>query len=249
MIQVAYLRRIVQALDRLTGGRASGELRSKLQGDALSLYLSPELQSGAPTSRVSSESAGTLLLAMDAALGDGSGALLNQVGQELGNRFFATPARGRLDVWTSMRQVSNELTASFSGGAVQCRADRHAEGLELFISVPGQPRATRALRYLAIGYLRAAFTFAFEATSIQLRVVGETVGDRASVTARYRQLSNAEPLTPPPPSSVRSPKSASPAGRSQRSLPSMRAVSVADEVDRILRHAPRDGRPKVPKSG
>ncbi len=254
MLQVGYLRRVVGALDRITAGRASGELRQKLRGDALTLFESPTMHPRANTSYVAVEDGGAFLLEVDAALGDGSGALLTTIGQEMGNRYFATSANRRSDVWTSMRQASGELTTPFHGCDAQCRVDRHAEGLELFVSVPGQPKATRVWRHLSVGYLRAAFTFSFEATSIQLRVVGETVGDRAYVTARYRKLDSAEPITPPPPSSTNN-HGVPPPGRSLRSIPAMRAVSVADEVDRILRHAPRDGvstnwrRSKIPRSG
>lgn len=245
MLQTGFLRRVLEALERVTAGRASLLLNQRLRGDALRLFRSPTLAPptlapGPASRRLSVDDAESFLFAIDDAVGDGSGSVLEAIGQELGNRYFLTCGDLREDVLTCMRRAGAELTAPFTDTRVEFRVSQVAEGLEIFVSVPGQPKATRALRHLSAGYLRAAFTFAFEATSIKLRILGESVGDRASIAARYRAGDLAEPLTPVPPS-ARSATTPPPSSRTGRSG-QIRAPSIAEEVDRIMKHAPRDGR-------
>lgn len=241
MLQVYFLRRVLDAIERHTGGRAAEQLSSRLQGDALRLFASPTLRPTAPPMLgISLEDAERLLLAIDAALSERAGEILERAGYELACRHFLETSNFRADVITCMQRLAAELTAPFIGIDVELRLNELREGLELYLSVPGEPRATRIWRHFCLGCLRAAFTFSFEATSVRLQLEGDVVGDRASIIARYRTLDPREPLTPapPPPSSRRPGGSVPPSSRSGRG--SQRPPSIAEEVDRILQHAPRE---------
>jgi hypothetical protein len=61
-------------------------------------------------------------------------------------------------------------------------------GLSLGLSVVGQPRATRVLRHLAAGAIRAAERFARESVEASLKLYGESVADRARLIAQYRSV-------------------------------------------------------------
>lgn len=241
MLQVYFLRRVLDAIERHTGGRASEQLAARLQGDALRLFSSPTLRPSAPPLLgISLGDAERLLLAIDAALGERAGELLERAGYELACRHFLEASNYRADVFSCMQRLTTELTTPFVGIDVELRLNQLGEGLELYLSVPGEPRATRIWRHLCLGCLRAAFTFSFEATSVRLRLEGDVVGDRASIVARYKTVDPREPLTPPPPppSSRRPGGSVPPGSRSGRG--SQRPPSIAEEVDRILQHAPRE---------
>lgn len=244
-MQARFLRRVIEAVERLRPGI---QLAQRLQGDAAKLYKSAVLRDlDAVPRTVSLDDAGLLLWSLDSSVDDGSGTLLQHAGQELGNRYFTTAGFQVSDLWSCTQRVGGELVNAFVEYDLEWRVTRREDGLELFMLAPGQPRLARALRHLTVGYLRSAFTFAFEATSIQLRILGNTLGDRVSITARYRSLEPIEAITPPPVSPRRPPSTLPPP--SSRSA-SLGAVSVAEEVDRILRKAPPPGkwsRPRVPR--
>ncbi len=244
-----FLRQVLDAADRLASSVGvsplQNKLREKLNGESLDVYRS--LSSG-PTARVVPfEHAEALFFAVDALLGDGSGTSLERLGQDLGNRFFVTrPYRG--DLATCASRWGAHLCGAFEMAGARLNISPRSGGLEVFITVPGFPKGTRALRHLCAGGLRAAFTFAFEATSIELKIIGDTVGDRASIRARYRTSDEHQILPSTTPPARRSGSVPPPAPRF-----SQRVASVSEEVDRILKHAPGPSgqwrRPKVPDTG
>lgn len=229
-VQAAFLQHAVDALERLFGTAVSERLLLRVRGEALDLLLcsavstqnadgkyigeiegrSRAFQRRDASRSVPFEDAARLLLAVDAALGDGSGTVLERIGHELGARTLLAAEAGdsvfppAADVATRARRLMSALVAPFPPDSIAWRIDDRSDGLEVLGHVPGYPATARTLRHLAAGQLRAAFTFAMEPTREDLRLVAESrAGDRFAIAARYRA-----PTIPPaayttPPSSLR----------------------------------------------
>lgn len=157
---------------------------------------------------VSLDDTAGLLLAIDAALGDGSGSTLERVGQALGAHTFVAYQRDlehaeHADVATWTRRLTAALLAPFPTDSLVWKAIDRSDGLEVVCHIPGHSGCARVLRHLTVGQVRAAFTFAMEATSADLRILAETLGDRFTLTARYRPQPAHRDEYSTPPSTIR----------------------------------------------
>jgi hypothetical protein len=157
---------------------------------------------------VSLDDTAGLLLAIDAALGDGSGSTLERVGQALGAHTFVAYQRDlehaeHADVATWTRRLTAALLAPFPADSLVWKAIDRSDGLEVICHIPGHSGCARVLRHLTVGQVRAAFTFAMEATSADLRILAETLGDRFTLTARYRPQPARLDEYSTPPSTIR----------------------------------------------
>lgn len=227
--RAGFLRHVLHALQLESGGRAFDQLATRLPPVLLPLLRSPSLQAGGTEQFLPLDQAEEFLLGVESALGDGSGAVLERLGQALATQaaFSQSGELARGDVYDCMLRVSHEMVGAFVACPVRFDLVRTDTGFNLSFGVSGYPRATRVLRHLTLGAVRAAFTFALEATSNRLKVYSHIVGDRAEITARYRAQEDHGDITPPPSSRERPRHSTRP--------------SVALEVERILSHAPRQG--------
>ncbi len=240
MFRAAFLRSVMEALERLSGGNAEAQLQLRLSESLRRMAMSHVLKVSGADILLSLDDVENFLLGVDEALGDGSGSILESVGQELATRSYLL-GEGIIKSGSARRCVErfgDELLYPFEGTETQFQVAVTDTGFNLALGVRGRPRATRILRHLATGSVRASFTFALEATSTDLKLYAHTVGDRAEISARYRHPSETAELTPPPPARER--------GRPSRT--SNAPPSVAREVERILSGAPNPRTEPPPSS-
>ncbi len=232
LFRTSFLRSVLEALQRQTGGKARAQLDRLLPEHLRPLLNSQVLNSKHTEVLISLDDAEEFLLAVDRCLGDGSGSTLEAVGKELATHsyFSADGLLTRGNLTECVRHLGATLERPFVDVQTRFDLNNTDTGFALSLGVVGRPRATRILRHLASGFIRASFTFALEATRDQLRLFATTVGDRGEIIARYREADESSDVTPPP---------------SSRERPRMPPrPSVAQEVERILSNAPRSNPPR-----
>jgi hypothetical protein len=174
-----------------------------------------------------------LLLLMDSLLGDGSGRVLEAVGQELAGRALHQGGVAKFgDLHGTVARLQAFLDHPFVDTPTLFELKRTDRGFALTVGVVGRPRATRVLRHLALGAVNAAERSARGATT-DLKLSSEVVADRATLIAQYHR--SELPLrreSEPPPISVRRPAQTS-----------VRPPSLSQEVERIL--SSHKGAPRV----
>jgi hypothetical protein len=97
-------------------------------------------------------------------------------------------------------------------------------GFSLSLGVAGRPRSARLLRHLAFGAIRAAQRFSRGADEDSLKLYAETIGDRSTVSARYRE-------PPAAPSRHNTPARTK---RPSRSFRVSAQTNLSEQVERIL---------------
>ncbi|MEZ4371215.1 MAG: hypothetical protein R3B07_10335 [Polyangiaceae bacterium] len=181
-----------------------------------------------PRSTMSLVEAEELLLGIDAALGDGSGKVLESAGFVLGSRLLSH--RGSVvvpgDVVRTIARLRTPVELPYEGARVVFDVTETEVGFDLALGVLGHPRSTRVLRHLCVGYVKAAYTFGHNRNPDELKLFADVIGDRASISGRFRQPSMLPPAaetgaTPGPRRSL-----------SKSRIPA--AGSLSAEVDRIF---------------
>jgi hypothetical protein len=184
------------------------------------------LRDTSPTDTILLGDAEELLLAIDAALGDGSGKVLELAMFEHATRVLSQGTAVVLgDLLGTVARLRTTIERPFVDVTLLFDLRKTDTGFSLTIGIPGQPRSARILRHLAIGAIRAAQRFSREASSRDFRLFGETLGDRAAIEARYRQ--------PLPQVETPAPEAVAVARRPSRSL-RVTQPTLSDEVERIL---------------
>jgi hypothetical protein len=222
-VRVRFLRELLDVLEREHGAAAVSGLPEKLP-PRMRPHVAPDsLRSTGPSDTIPLADGEELLLAIDSALGDGSGKVLEGAMLELSTRTLSQSG-GLLvsDLMGTVARLRTVLERPFADSELVFELKRSETGFSLTLGLLGRPRAARIMRHFAVGAIRAAQRFCREALDEELRIYGETLGDRAAVTAHYRQ--GLEPQVPEPMPFSRKPSRA------------MRAAqpSLADQVDRIL---------------
>jgi hypothetical protein len=219
------VRDVLLSIERSEGRDIYARLEGRLPERLRRHVVLSELRAAAPTATIPLDEGEELLLAVDAVLGDGSGRLLENAALEVASRVLSNEpgvVQSR-DLMGTVARMRAALERPFSEVATMfelCRTDR---GFSLTLGVRGRPRSAKLLRHLAAGFVRAADRFALETSPGQLRIFGEVLGDRASVSIHYR---NASTLPPPDPT-AEPPRSIS--------RPRLRATgNLTAEVERIL---------------
>ena len=227
-----FLRDVVDAAQRASRGAARATLAERLP-ERLVAHLDPvTLGTSGAEDTVSLDDGEELLLAIDSALGDGSGRVLSEIGSELAShrlsRSGGFAATSDL-IGVLVRARVTIFEHAFVGVSLHFDITSTDTGFDLELGIPGRPRAAKALRYLAVGVIRTCASMSRETGSADLKLFGATIGDRARLTARYpkRSVRPQEPAEPP-----RTHR------RSSRSLRAVTGTHLREEVDRILSSAP-----------
>ncbi len=229
---------VLDALGRTSDASALSRLGSRLPARLRDLAFAA---SGAlePSDTLTLDDAEELLLAIDQALGDGSGRVLESVARDMAARAMAqrdgVVVAG--DLLGTIQRLRAPLEHPFIDAEVLFEVRRTETGLTLVIGVTGRPRAARLLRHFALGYVRAAAEFCRETSVEDLRISSELLGDRARIGAAWRR---ATATAAPPPFERRSLR--------PRTRPSS-ATNVAAVVDQILDHSRRTTPPPPPDYG
>jgi hypothetical protein len=221
-----FLRNVLESVEREFGAGSVGVVAKRVP-PRLRAHLSLDrLRSSAPLDTMPLDEAEEVLLAIEGALGDGSGRVLEKVSEDLISKSLVQGGGAvRVgDLAGTLARLRGNLEHPFEDVRITFDLGRTDEGLLLSLGVAGQPRATKVLRHLAMGAIRAAERFARESVGDSLKITGELFADRARIVAQFRRAG--EPVTndAPPPATR----------RLSTSLRPVTATSLSAEVDRIL---------------
>jgi hypothetical protein len=222
-----FLRNVLESAEREYGGLAIESVAHRVS-PRLRPHLSLDrLRASAALDTLPLDEAEEVLLLLDSVLGDGTGRALERIAEDL---YAKTLIQGggavRLkDLYGTMARLRSLIEHPFEEVTILFDLDKTETGLSLGLSVVGQPRATKVLRHLAAGAIRAAERFARESVEDSLKLYGELVADRARLIAQYRSVAD----------SNRDRESGEIQVPSRRpSISRLPATSLSAEVDRIL---------------
>jgi hypothetical protein len=225
-----FLRDVLDSLERERGAAALERLTERLPPRLQPRANVQRLRASGPSDTIGLDEGEELLLAIDAVLGDGSGKVLETVATEL---FSRTLSFGGLkvssgDLLGTVARLQAPLERPFVGAQVMFDLVETDTGFSLTVGIRGRPRSGRLLRHLAMGAIRAAHRLAHEPGASDLKLYAETLGDRASLSARYhaaKELLAAQIVVP----------------ESRRPSRRMRAITLprlSEEIERILGPTP-----------
>jgi hypothetical protein len=220
-----FVRDLLDLLER--GGGAGLRLQERLPQRLAGHADLEALRLAGPTDVLSLDDGEELLLTLDAVLGDGSGRVLEGASLELAARMLAQGVGGVVagDLMATVARMRAVFERPYLGIDVAFQLTATETGFALALSVTGRPRSARLLRHLALGSIRAAQRFSRGADEESLKLYAETIGDRTSITAQYRE-----------PRSV--PADAKPSTRRpSRSFRVGAQHSLTEQVERILNRA------------
>lgn len=231
-IRTWFVRDLIEAAQRESRGAAIPLLRRRLTPRLAEHVDVVKLGLAGADDGIALAEAEELLLAIDAELGDGSGRVLQEIGAALAKRHLSRMGSygASSDLAGTFYRLKIPLFEHpFVGVPVSFRVTPTASGFELELGVPGHPRATKALRFLATGAIAACASASIEASAGDLRLFGETLGDRARIAARYPKRTTSAPELEPPPSFRR---------KTSRSVRAITGTQLRAEVDKILGSTP-----------
>jgi hypothetical protein len=228
-LKVWFLRDVLDSLERERGESVLVRLLERVPERLRGTLKLEALRAASPLAAIPLDEGEELLLGIDTALGDGGGRVLETVGSDLAGRMFfqegSSVILGDLIATTARLRVT--LQRPFVGTEIVFELTRTDTGLSLVVGVPARPRSTKILRSLACGALRAAQRYAHEPGTSEFKLNAETLGDRAVISALYRNTDSK-----PPPNA----KSTAPESRRKPpiSFRPPRVPSLVAEVERIL---------------
>lgn len=217
-----FLKNLLEAAERELGASAIASLPSKVPARLRPHLSLDRLRATVAVDTIPLDEGEEVLLALDQALGDGSGRLIERLSREMHARQLLQ-AKGTVrlgDLSGTVARLRGPLEHAFVDTAVLFEIQRTELGFTLTVGVPGRPRATRALCHLAQGAIHAAERFAREGGEAT-RLYADTFADRAMITLNLRRASE-PPAGSDPPTLRRAPSAA------------RAPVSLSDEVARIL---------------
>jgi hypothetical protein len=185
-----FLRNVLESAEREYGASALESVSARI-APRLKPHLSLDrLRASAALDTLPLDEAEEVLLTLDSVLGDGSGRAIERIAEDL---YAKTLIQGggavRLkDLFGTMARLRGLIEHPFEDVTILFDLAKTDTGLSLGLSVVGQPRATRVLRHLAAGAIRAAERFARESVEASLKLYGESVADRARLIAQYRSV-------------------------------------------------------------
>jgi hypothetical protein len=220
-----FLRGVLEALERQYGATALALLTEKVPRRLLPHASLDRLRASAALDTILLDDGEELLLFIDSLLGDGSGRVLEGVGQDLASRALSQGGVGKFgDLHGTVARLQAFLDHPFVETPTVFELKRTDLGFALTVGVVGRPRATRVLRHLAVGSIAAAERSAREGGGMKL--ASELMADRAILTVHYRR-------SEPPQRAERS-DSEPPPTSARRPAHSIRPPSLSEEVERIL---------------
>lgn len=216
------MRGVLEALERQYGTTGLALLAEKVPRRLLPHASLDRLRASAALDTILLDDGEELLLFIDSLLGDGTGRVLEAVGQELAARALSQGGVAKYgDLHGTVARLQAFLDHPFVETPTLFELKRTDMGFVLTVGVLGRPRATRVLRHLAVGAVTAAERSAREGSGMKLG--SEILADRATLSVQYQRTeAPVRTDSEPPPTSVRRP------------APSIRPPSLSQEVERIL---------------
>ncbi len=224
-----FLRDVLEVVEREHIGETRTRLRERLPQRLAEHVNADRLRSAAPTDTISLDDGEELLLAVDVALGNGSGRVLEDAALHLATRMLSQGGGVVVigDLVATMRRMRAPLERPFVDVELVFDLSGTDTGFSLTLGIPGRPRSARMLRHIGVGTIRAAHRFSRETAEGEFKLYAEVSGDRANISARYRQ-----PVSQPG-ARLEAP---APSRRPSRRIKSVTQPRLADEVERILAH-------------
>lgn len=224
-----FVRDLVESFEREASGDTVGETVRRVASRLSTGDVRAALRDARHADALDVADAEELLFGLDAAVGDGTGQLLERLAAEhlgriLAQGNFAVPG----DLTGTVARMQAPLEHLFVGLPIGFDVSKTREGLTLFIGASGRPRTARLLSHLTAALVRACQRYAREGMSEDVTLRIESLGDRARVTARLGAVAPlaSAPLLPPQPPRRRA---------SQPHLPTTKPTLEA--VNRILTRA------------
>lgn len=234
-LRTRFVRDLVEGFERDGRAEAVDEALRRVEARLSTLGVRSALRAATHADTLDVADAEELLFGLDAAVGDGTGQLLERLATELFARILA---QGTLsisgDLMGTVARLQAPLEHLFVGLPIGFDLSKKRDGFVLFLGVGGRPRTARLLRHLTVGAVRAAQRFARQGMTDEVVLAAEALGDRVRLEAR---LGGAAPLpqapTPPPkPPRRTASRTTNP---SRPHLPTTKPTLEA--VDRIIRRA------------
>jgi hypothetical protein len=180
------VRDFLEVVERERGRAQTQAALTKLTARSTSIEPA-KLKTSTPNDVIPIHEAEELLLGLDMALGDGSGRVIETAGLEL---FSKSLAQGGLivpgDLMATVLRLRAPLEYPFVEERISFDLASSSTGFVLYLGVPRRPRSARVLRNLAAGAIRAAQRFCREGVGDELKIYGETLGDRVHLDVRVR---------------------------------------------------------------
>lgn len=229
-VRAWFVRDFLEVVERERGRSATQVALAKLTTRATSIDPAA-LRTSAPNDVIPIHEAEELLLGLDLALGDGSGKVIESAGLEL---YSKSLAQGGLivpgDLMATVSRLRAPLEYPFVDERISFDLASSSTGFVLYLGVPRRPRSARVLRHLAAGAIRAAQRFCREGVGDDLKIYGETLGDRVHLDVRCRVRSEDTSVAEP----VEVPGRSNPPKRPVRTPNRPPLQPTLDAVERIL---------------
>ena len=238
-IRTWFFRNLLEAAEREFGGAAIAGVPARVPPRLRPHVTLERLRGTSPLDTIALDEGEEAVLALEQALGDASGRLLERIAGEMFGRQLAQ-AVGVVrvgDLFGTVARLRGPLEHPFVDAALHFELTKTSSGFCLTLGVVGRSRSTRVLGHLAVAAVHASERFAREANADPLRVELEVFADRARIDVRFRRASTIPPPSPLPVSVRRS-------SGATRLVP-----SLSDEVARILDHGRAPERVRVPDEG
>ncbi len=192
-----FVKEVIDALERSDASLAM-RLSARLIPRLLRSLSEQVYGDANPRSSMPLGDAEELLLGIDAALGDGSGRVLESAGFVLGSRLLSHRSSALVpgDLVRTIARMRTPIELPYEGVQIVFDVVDTEVGLDLALGVLGSPRSTRILRHLTVGYIKAAYTFGLNRNPEEIRLYADAIGDRASISCRYKRASISPPVNP-----------------------------------------------------
>lgn len=185
-VRAWFVRDFLEVVERERGRAVTQAALAKLTTRLTSIDPAA-LRQSTPNDVVPLHEAEELFLGLDMAIGDGSGRVIETAGLEL---FSKALAQGGLivpgDLMATMLRLRAPLEYPFVDERISFDLASSSTGFVLYLGVARRPRSARVLRHLAAGAIRAAQRFCREGVGDELKIYGETLGDRVHLDVRCR---------------------------------------------------------------
>lgn len=174
---------------------------------------------------VAMDTAADVLFGLDGALGRGAATLLEQAFADVLSRLLASTSLavpGDLAASAARLRVLLEHIIASESMAYDVSSTR--EGFTLFVGIGAGPKATRLLRHIAVGAVRAAQRFAREGMTETVDVTSDVLGQRVKLDVRLRHA----PISQPKVIEI------APGARTSRPSPRRHSSPTLQAVERIM---------------
>jgi hypothetical protein len=185
-VRAWFVRDFLEVVERERGRAVTQAALAKLTPRLTSIDTAA-LRRSTPNDVIPLHEAEELMLGLDMAIGDGSGRVIETAGLEL---FSKSLAQGGMivpgDLMATVLRLRAPLEYPFVDERISFDLASSSTGFVLYLGVARRPRSARVLRHLAAGAIRAAQRFCREGVGDELKIYGETLGDRVHLDVRCR---------------------------------------------------------------